>query len=101
MPVSLLDRYPAEREPQTPITLIQRFGSAANLNTHLHAQVLDGVYHSTDSTGDGAPMFHPASASSHEQLQTLFDKVIRRCVKLLICLGVHSHSMCATFNGTG
>ena len=26
------------------ITLIQRFGSAANLNLHLHCRVLDGVY---------------------------------------------------------
>jgi hypothetical protein len=27
------------------VTLIQRFGSAANLNIHLHGLVLDGVYH--------------------------------------------------------
>ncbi len=26
------------------VTLIQRFGSAANLNIHLHCLVLDGVY---------------------------------------------------------
>ncbi|HNO75666.1 transposase [Nitrosomonas mobilis] len=26
------------------ITLIHRFGSAANLNIHLHCLVLDGVY---------------------------------------------------------
>jgi hypothetical protein len=32
-------------EAQTDaITLIQRFGSAANLNIHLHCLVLDGVY---------------------------------------------------------
>ena len=30
------------------VTLIQRFGSAANLNLHLHALVLDGVYRTTD-----------------------------------------------------
>jgi hypothetical protein len=29
------------------VTLIQRFGSAANLNIHLHCLVLDGVYRST------------------------------------------------------
>jgi hypothetical protein len=28
------------------VTLIQRFGSAANLNIHLHCLVLDGVYRS-------------------------------------------------------
>jgi hypothetical protein len=26
------------------VTLVQRFGSAANLNIHLHCLVLDGVY---------------------------------------------------------
>ena len=31
------------------VTLIQRFGSAANLNIHLHCLVLDGVYRRTDS----------------------------------------------------
>ena len=33
------------READTgAVTLIQRFGSAANLNIHLHCLVLDGVY---------------------------------------------------------
>jgi hypothetical protein len=35
------------------VTLIQRFGSAANLNIHLHCLVLDGVY----LNGDGAAVF--------------------------------------------
>jgi len=30
------------------VTLIQRFGSAANLNIHLHCLVLDGVYRRTE-----------------------------------------------------
>ena len=34
------------------VTLIQRFGSAANLNIHLHCLVLDGVYW---RRADGAP----------------------------------------------
>jgi hypothetical protein len=34
------------------VTLIQRFGSAANLNIHLHCLVLDGVYR---CDADGAP----------------------------------------------
>jgi hypothetical protein len=29
------------------VTLIQRFGAAANLNVHLHCLVLDGVYRRT------------------------------------------------------
>ena len=62
------------------VTLIQRFGSAANLNTHLHALVLDGVY---QTSVDKAPVFHPAAAPSMHQLQTLLGKIIRRIMKLL------------------
>ena len=40
------------------VTLIQRFGSAANLNSHLHCLVLDGVYRRTE----GVPVFHEARA---------------------------------------
>ena len=62
------------------ITLIQRFGSAANLNIHLRALVLDGVY---QITAEGAPLFHPTAAPSNEQLQTLLHKIIKRIMKLL------------------
>ena len=55
------------------ITLIQRFGSAANLNIHLHGLVLDGVYR---TTGEGAPVFHQAPAPTLEQLQALLGKII-------------------------
>jgi len=34
------------------VTLIQRFGSAANLNIHLHCLVLDGVYRRTEGEPD-------------------------------------------------
>ena len=67
------------------ITLIQRFGSAANLNTHLHALVLDGVYQTGEA--EGAPVFIEATAPSNEQLQTLLHKIIRRILKLLTRLG--------------
>ena len=64
------------------ITLIQRFGSAANLNTHLHALVLDGVYQTTDNS-EGAPVFIEAPAPSREQLQTLLNKIIQRILQFL------------------
>jgi hypothetical protein len=32
------------------VTLIQRFGSAANLNIHLHSLVLDGIYRNSEGT---------------------------------------------------
>jgi len=57
------------------VTLIQRFGSAANLNIHLHGLVLDGVYH---TGAEGAPVFHPAPALTDEQLQALLGKIITR-----------------------
>jgi Putative transposase len=62
------------------ITLIQRFGSAANLNTHLHALVLDGVY---QTTAEGPPVFIEAAAPSPSQLQTLLGIIIKRIMKLL------------------
>ena len=42
----LLDRagLKADEGHGGAVTLIQRFGSAANLNIHLHCLVLDGVY---------------------------------------------------------
>jgi len=42
------------READTgAVTLIQRFGSAANLTIHLHCLVLDGVYRNSE----GVPVF--------------------------------------------
>ncbi len=67
------------------ITLIQRFGSAANLNTHLHALVLDGVYQSVAQ--DGALRFTEATAPTQAKLQTLLDTIIHRVMKLLTRLG--------------
>ena len=44
----------ADEADSGAVTLIQRFGSAANLNIHLHGQVLDGVYR---RSADVAPVF--------------------------------------------
>jgi hypothetical protein len=41
------------------VTLIQRFGSAANLNIHLHCLVLDGMYR---CDAEGRPSFVEAGA---------------------------------------
>ena len=56
------------------VTLIQRFGSAANLNIHLHCLVLDGVYRTTE----GLPVFHEVGAPTAEELQTLLARIITR-----------------------
>ena len=55
------------------VTLIQRFGSAANLNIHLHCLVLDGVYH----TPEGLPVFHAVRAPTAEELQVLLTRIIK------------------------
>ncbi len=47
------------------VTLIQRFGSAANLNIHLHCLVLDGVYRRTE----GKPIFDEARAPTDDELR--------------------------------
>ena len=61
------------------VTLIQRFGSAANLNIHLHCLVLDGVYRSSA----GVPVFREVRAPTIEQLQHLLGRIITRIMKLL------------------
>ena len=65
------------------LTLIQRFGSAANLNIHLHWQVADGVYGSSA----GAPVFHEARAPSLAELEGLLNRIIGRILKLLTRTG--------------
>lgn len=68
-------------EAQTgAITLIQRFGSAANLNVHLHCLVLDDVYR----IQNGMPEFHRMRMPTAEQLQSLLSQVIKRIMKALI-----------------
>ena len=74
----------AEQADSGAVTLIQRFGSAANLNIHLHCLVLDGVYQRTD----GDPVFVEVPAPTDEALQALLHKIIARLMKLLTRRGV-------------
>jgi hypothetical protein len=61
------------------VTLIQRFGSALNLNIHLHMIVLDGVY----SNSAGKLNFHRVIAPSQKQLETLLNRIIQRLIRKL------------------
>jgi Putative transposase len=61
------------------VTLIQRFGLAANLNIHLHCMVLDGVYR---AGGDGVPTFIEVAASTDDKLHTPLQTLIARMMKL-------------------
>ncbi|MBL8342835.1 MAG: transposase, partial [Rubrivivax sp.] len=67
------------------VTLIQRFGSAANLNIHLHCLVLDGVYR---RNADGAPVFVEVPAPTDAALQAVLHRIITRTMKLLTRKGV-------------
>jgi hypothetical protein len=57
------------------VTLIQRFGSALNLNVHFHLLVLDGVYR---REGKGNLRFVPVPAPSSEELQGLVQRIAER-----------------------
>ena len=75
----------ADEADSGAVTLIQRFGSAANLNVHLHCLVLNGVYR---FSADGAPEFVEAPAPIDEALQAVLHKIITRTMKLLTRRGV-------------
>jgi len=76
--------FKADEADSGAVTLIQRFGSAANLNIHLHCLVLDGVYRRTD----GGPVFVQADSPTDEELRALLHKIISRLMKLLTRRGV-------------
>ena len=76
------------------VTLIQRFGSAANLNIHLHCLVLDGVYR---CGADGVPVFVQAGAPTDDELHALLHTVITRLMKMLTRRGALIEEMGQTW----
>ena len=76
------------------VTLIQSFGSAANLNVHLHCLVLDGVYR---CGADGAPTFVEVSPPTDDELHALLQTVITRLMKMLTRWGVLIEEMGQTY----
>jgi len=76
------------------VTLIQRFGSAANLNIHLHCLVLDGVYR---CGADGAPNFVEAGTPTDDQLHVLLQTIIARLMEMLTRRGVLVEEMGQTW----
>ena len=67
------------------VTLIQRFGSAANLNIHLHCLVLDGVYRTNVK---GEPVFVEIPPPSDEQVWEVLERIIKRVMKQLVRRGI-------------
>jgi hypothetical protein len=56
------------------VTLIQRFGSALNLNIHFHMLVLDGAY----QAGTRPPVFRRIAPPREAELQALVERLARR-----------------------
>ena len=65
------------------VTLIQRFGSARNLNIHFHVLLLDGA---CDFKGR-RPTFHRAPRPTRAELTKLLHTIGRRVARLLERLG--------------
>ncbi|MFO1327148.1 MAG: transposase zinc-binding domain-containing protein [Rubrivivax sp.] len=76
------------------VTVIQRFGSAANLDIHLHCPVLHGAYR---CDADGAPSFIEAAAPPDDELHARLLTVIERLMKMLTRRGVRVEDMGQTY----
>ena len=59
--------------------MIQRFGSALNMNVHLHMLVLDGVF----VAAYGKQRFREVAAPDSQTLQALLERIIARLLKSL------------------
>jgi ribosomal protein S27E len=62
------------------VTLIQRFGSALNLNVHFHMIFVDAVYL---TAGADPPVFRPVSAPGAVELHSLVQHIAERIGRLL------------------
>ncbi|MGP5761547.1 transposase [Pseudomonas aeruginosa] len=67
-------RVPRTETQCGAVTLIQRFGSALNLNIHFHMLFLDGVY----VKREGPPRFQLARAPTAKELTRVAEKIARR-----------------------
>jgi hypothetical protein len=66
------------------VTLIQRFGSALNLNVHFHLLVLDGVYKPTAA----GPRFLRVAPPTPAELEALLGRIVQRIARHLEGRGV-------------
>jgi hypothetical protein len=58
------------------VTLIQRFGSALNLNLHYHMLCLDGVY-------DKQGVFYPVKSPTYQDIKSITQKIAERVSRYL------------------
>ena len=62
------------------VAVVQRFGAALNLNVHIHALVLDGVF---ALEADGRPAFREGGLPSDDDVAEVLETVRRRVERLL------------------
>ena len=62
------------------VAIVQRFGAALNLNVHIHALVLDGVF---ALTANGRPAFREGDPPSDDDVAQVLEVVRRRVERLL------------------
>jgi hypothetical protein len=75
-----------DREAATgAVTLVQRFGSALNLNIHLHMLCLDGVY---APRPDGGLHFTRVTRPEREELERLVQQIAERVGRALQRMGL-------------
>ena len=67
------------------VAIIQRFGAALNLNVHIHALVLEGVYVEDET---GTLRIHEAVPPTDEEMDRLLRTIDRRIHRLLARRGV-------------
>jgi hypothetical protein len=72
------------------VTLIQRFGSALNLNIHFHKIFLDGVYLPVKGA---TPAFRHVPAPTGAELQELVQQIAVRIGKVLEQRGLIERDM--------
>jgi hypothetical protein len=77
-------RFTQARGATGAVTLIQRFGSALNLNIHFHLLVLDGAY----LVGAEPPVFRRIAPPSEVELQALVERVAQRIGRALERQGI-------------
>ena len=70
------------------VTQIQRFGSAINLNLHLHSLVLDGVY----TEVEGRARFRRLPPPTQRDIEKLCATIARRARRLLVRRGLADES---------
>ena len=76
------------------MTLIQRFGSALNLNIHFHILFLDGVYGYRDNR---PPRFQRVKAPNKDELEGLVQVIsqrVGRCLKRVFSIEIEICGRC-------